>query len=253
MPNPAVSFFSGRDGVRLAYRETGEGRPLVLLHGFTGDATLWLLNGQAEALAAAGHRVIMPDFRGHGRSAKPHDSASCPPDVLADDGFALVEHLGLNEYDLGGYSLGARIVVRMLVRGAAPGRAVVAGQGLRQVLGTGGGAGTALRPVLTGWGTFEPGSPEERSERWLRSTGADPVALLHVLDSLVATPAEQLGRIEVPTLVAVGSDDERAASADELVGVLPHATRAMVPGNHWTAAGSAELVAAMADFLAGHR
>jgi pimeloyl-ACP methyl ester carboxylesterase len=42
MPSTAVSFFSGRDGVRLAYREVGEGRPLVLLHGITGDATLWL-------------------------------------------------------------------------------------------------------------------------------------------------------------------------------------------------------------------
>ncbi|WP_153542776.1 alpha/beta fold hydrolase [Streptomyces sp. RB17] len=254
MPNPAVSSFSGRDGVRLAYRETGAGRPLILLHGFTGDATLWLLNGQAEAIAATGHRVIMPDFRGHGRSDKPHDAASCPPDVLADDGFALVEHLGLSEYDLGGYSLGARIVVRMLVRGAAPGRAVVAGQGLRQVLGSGGGADASLRPVLTGWGTFEPGSPEERQERWLRSGGADPVALLRVLDSLVATPAESLARITVPTLVAVGADDSGAASsAGQLVAALAHATGVVVPGDHWTAAGSPELVTAIVDFLAGQR
>ena len=78
MPNPAVSFFSGRDGVRLAHRETGEGRPLILLHGMTGDATLWPLNGQAETIAAAGHRVIMPDFRGHGSSEKPHDAAFYP-------------------------------------------------------------------------------------------------------------------------------------------------------------------------------
>ncbi|MEU9441270.1 alpha/beta fold hydrolase [Streptomyces sp. NPDC048304] len=125
----------------------GEGRPLVLLHGFTGDATLWQLNGQAEAIAAAGHRVILPDFRGPGRSDKPQDPSACPPDVPADDGFALLDHLGLHDddYDLGGYSLGARIVVRMLVRGAAHGRAVVAAQGLQQVLG--GGAGAALRPV----------------------------------------------------------------------------------------------------------
>ncbi|MGJ5749604.1 pimeloyl-ACP methyl ester carboxylesterase [Streptomyces puniciscabiei] len=253
MPNPAVSCCSGRDGVRLAHRELGEGRPLVLLHGFTGDGTLWLLNGQAEVLAAAGRRVILPDLRGHGRSAKPQGASACPPDVPAEDGFALLDHLGLTEYDLGGYSLGARIVVRMLVRGAAPGRAAVAGQGLRQVLGTGGGAGASLRPVLTGWGTFEPGSPEERSERWLRSGDADPVALLHVLDSLVATPAEQMGRIDVPTLVATGADDPRTASAAELIEALPHATGTVVPGNHWTAAGAPELVTAIVDFLAGRR
>jgi len=50
--------------------------------------------------------------------AQSHDPAAYPPDVLADDGLALVEHLGLGDgdYDLGGYSLGARIVVRMLAR-----------------------------------------------------------------------------------------------------------------------------------------
>jgi pimeloyl-ACP methyl ester carboxylesterase len=61
--DPAVSFFPGRDGVDLVYREMGVGRPLVLLHGLAGDATLWLRHGQAETFAALGHRVIMPDFR----------------------------------------------------------------------------------------------------------------------------------------------------------------------------------------------
>jgi len=250
MLNPAVSFFSGRDGVGLAYREVGEGRPLVLLHGLVGDATLWLRHGQAETIAARGYRVIMPDFRGHGRSAKPHDAAAYPLDVLTDDGFALLEYLGLDDYDLGGYSLGARIVVRMLVRGATPGRAVVAGQGLHEVLGVGGGAGSLLRRVLAGLGTFEAGSSEERAEQWLRSSGEDPVALLHVLDSVVATPVEPVGRIQVPTLVVVGADDERAASADQLVAALPRGTRAVVPGDHSTAAAAPELAAAIADFLA---
>ena len=197
MPDPSVSFFSGRD-VRLAYRELGEGRPLVLLHGLVGDATLWLRHGRAETIAARGHRVIMPDFRGHGSSAKPQDAAAYPPDILTDDGFALLAHLGLNDYDLGGYSLGARIVMRMLVRGVTPGRAVVAGQGLREVLGVGGGAGARLRRVL---------AARESAERWLSSSGEDPVALLHVLDSIVATPVDPVGQIHVPTLVVVGGDD----------------------------------------------
>lgn len=253
MSGPAVSYFSGRDGVRLAYRQVGEGRPLVLLHGITGDATLWLREGQAEKIAARGHRVVMPDFRGHGSSAKPHDAAAYPLDVLADDGLALVEHLGVDGYDLGGYSLGARIVVRMLVRGATPGRAVVAGQGLREVLGQGGGAGSFLRRLFAGAGTWAPGSAEERAEERFRSNGEDPVALLHVLDSLVATSEEALGRIQVPTLVAVGSDDERAVSADQLVAALPHGVRVPVPGDHRTAVSAPELVAAITDFLAEHK
>ena len=250
MPSPDVSFFPGADGVRLAYREVGEGRPLVLMHGFTGDATLWLRHGQAEAIAAHGFRVVMPDFRGHGSSAKPHDAAAYPPDVLTDDGLALVEHLGLDDYDLGGYSLGARIVVRMLVRGAAPGRAVVAGQGLREVLGIGGGAGAFVRRAFADPETLEPGSPEARAAEWYRASGEDPVALIHVLDSVVPTPVEQLGGIRVPTLVAVGSEDERAVSADQLAAALQHGSRAVLPGDHRTAATSPELVAAFVDFLA---
>jgi pimeloyl-ACP methyl ester carboxylesterase len=221
-----------------------------LLHGFTGDGTLWLSRGPAEAIAARGHRVILPDLRGHGRSAKPHDAAAYPADVLVDDGFALLDHLGLDDYDLGGYSLGARIVVRMLVRGATPGRAVVGGQGLREVLGVGGGAGAFVRRVFAGAGTFEPGSAEERAERWFRSAGEDPTALLHALDSVVATSAEPIGRIPVPTLVVMGGDDERAVSAADLVSALPQGTLAMVPGDHATAIAAPEFTTAVADFLA---
>lgn len=238
-------FFTGRDGVRLAYREVGAGRPLVLLHGLVGDGTMWLSHGQAATIAAGGHRVILPDFRGHGRSARPHEATAYPGDVLADDGFALLEHLGLDDYDLGGYSLGARIAVRMLVRGATPGRAVIAGQGLREVLGTGGGAGARLRRMIAG--TADPDSPEAR---WFRTHGEDPVALLHVLDSIVATPAESVGRIRLPALVVVGAGDERAASADELAETLPRCTRVVVPGDHATAVATPELVAAIVDFLA---
>jgi pimeloyl-ACP methyl ester carboxylesterase len=245
------AYFPGRDGVRLVYREVGEGRPLVLLPGFSVETTLWLNHGQADRIAARGHRVIMPDFRGLGRSAKPCDAAAYPLDVLADDGFALLDHLGLDDYDLGGYSLGGRIVARMLVRGATPGRAVVAGQGLRQMLNAEGGAGSYMRRIVAGLGTFEPGSPEEQAEQWLRANDAEPVALLHVLDSLVATPVEALGQIQVPTLVVMGADDERAVSVDQLVAALPRGTKAVVPGDHGTAASSPELAAAIVDFLAG--
>jgi pimeloyl-ACP methyl ester carboxylesterase len=212
---------------------------------------MWLRHGQAETIAARGFRVILPDFRGHGRSAKPHDPAAYPPDVLATDGLALVAQLGLDDYDLGGYSLGARIALRMLARGATPRRAVIAGQGLREMLGVGGGAGAVLRRVFAGAGAFEPGSPEERTERWLRANDEDLVALQNVLDSIVPTAAEDLGRVSAPTLVVVGADDERAATAAQLAAAFPHGTLATVPGTHATAATAPELTAAIIDFLTG--
>src|SRR5882762_10635351 len=81
-----VHYFEGHDGAELAYREMGEGRPLVLIHGFFSTATVnWVRYGHAAKIAALGYRVVMPDLRGHGDSAKPHEPAAYPPDVLADD------------------------------------------------------------------------------------------------------------------------------------------------------------------------
>ncbi|HBQ93435.1 MAG TPA: alpha/beta hydrolase, partial [Erythrobacter sp.] len=57
---------------------------------------------------AQGFEVLMLDFRVHGDSAAPHDPDSYPSNVLVRDVAALVLHLGLEDYDLGGFSLGAR-------------------------------------------------------------------------------------------------------------------------------------------------
>src|SRR6202521_6367724 len=144
-----VRYFQAADGVQLAYREMGEGRPVVLIHGYFSTAVVnWLRYGHAAVLAAHGRRVIMPDLRGHGNSAKPHEAAAYPRDVLADDGFALIEHLGLTDYDLGGYSLGGRTTIRLLARGATPGRAIVAGAGWEGIVNTAG-RGAHFPHILT--------------------------------------------------------------------------------------------------------
>ena len=247
-----VYRFAGRGGVELACREAGSGRPLVLLHGFMGAGSHMLSYGRVGGLAEHGYRLIVPDFRGHGDSAKPHDPAAYPPDVLADDGLALVGHLGLGDgdYDLGGYSLGGRIVVRMLVRGAKPGRAVVAGQGLAKVSGPqGGGVNHRVLTALAGGAAIEPGSPGARIAQWISELGADPVALLHVLNSLVPTPEDALRQIAIPALVAIGEQDERS-DADELAALLPDARFVRVPGDHGSAFAAPELTAAVAAFLA---
>ena len=245
----ARGSFRGSDGATLAYREIGEGRALVLLHGYLSTAEVnWVRFGHAQALADRGHRVVMPDLRAHGDSARPHDPAAYLPDILADDGLALVEHLGLRDYDLGGYSLGARTTVRMLVRGATPLRAIIAGMGLDAIERTGPG-NEHFRRILTNPGTFERGSPEWMAETFLRQVGGDSVALLRLLDSAVDTPREELGRIRTPALVAVGAGDEAHRSAEALAEVLPNGRLVLLPGNHMSAVTKPELALAIADFL----
>jgi pimeloyl-ACP methyl ester carboxylesterase len=244
-----VQHFQGRDGVQLAYREIGEGRPLVLIHGYFSTATVnWLRYGHAAKIAAQGHRVIMPDLRAHGDSARPHDAAAYPPDVLADDGFALIDHLGLADYDLGGYSLGGRTTVRMLVRGATPGRAIVAGMGLEGLVDTAG-RGTHFRHILTNLGSFERGTPEWMAESFLKTVGGDPVALLRILDTFVDTPRAELARIGLPVLVLSGAEDDDNGSGEALAEALPDARYIAIPGNHMNAVTKPELGTAIADFL----
>ena len=243
-------FFNGFDGARLAYRELGEGQPVLLLHGYMSDArTNWVRYGHAEAIASRGFRVILPDLRGHGASDRPHDAGAYPPDALMRDGLALVAHLGLTDYDLGGYSLGARTTVRMLVNGATPRRAVLTGMGYKGIVATAG-RGDYFRHVLTSLGSFERGTAEWLTEAFLKTTGGDPVALLRVLDTFVDTPPAALERIGMPVLVACGVDDDDNGSARELAQALPQGRYAELPGNHMSAVTRRELGAVVAEYLA---
>jgi len=250
---PPAQFFTAADGVRLAWHElgpeNGNGRPVVLIHGLFSDAyTNWVRYGHAALLVERGFRVIMPDLRAHGDSACPHDAAAYPPDVLADDGFALVDHLGLTDFDLGGYSLGGRTVARMLVRGAAPRRAIISGMGLAGLLDTGHRAGF-FKKVLAGIGTHERGSPEFMAEAFLKTTKGDPKALLPLLDSFVDSSREQIGAIVQPLLVVSGEDDHDNGSAAALAAAVAHGRAATVPGNHMSAVTRPELGRAIAAFL----
>jgi pimeloyl-ACP methyl ester carboxylesterase len=243
--------FHAADGLTLAYHELGTGRPVVLLHGYTSTgAGNWVTTGIAARLAASERRVIMPDLRGHGDSARPHDAAAYPPDALTSDALALIEHLGLSDYDLGGYSLGGRIVARMLALGARPGRAVVAGTGLEPIIHAAG-RGENYRRVFTNLGTFVPGSFEAQMEEYLASTGADPVALVNVLDTFVDTPLAAFAQIEVPTLVIAGDADVGRGSVPDLAAAIPGSRLRIVPGDHWTALTSPELTDELVRFLCG--
>ena len=243
--------FAARDGVTLAWRELGAGRPVVLIHGYFSNAwTNWIRYGHAARIAAAGCRVIMPDLRGHGASDRPHDPAAYPPDVLADDGLDLVAHLGLVDYDLGGYSLGARTAIRMLARGATPARAVIAGMGLAGLLHTAG-RGGFFRRVLTNPGTFPRGTSEWMTEAFLKTTGGDPAALLLILETFVDTPEPVLRGLALPVLALGGVDDDDNGAIAALADVLPDVRVVTVPGNHMSAVVRPELGQAIADFLRG--
>ena len=244
-----VTRFKSHAGLDLAYREMGVGCLVVLIHGLISNGWVnWIRYGHAQLLADAGYRVIMPDLRGHGMSAAPHDAAYYPPDVLAEDGETLIRHLGLTDYDLGGYSLGGRTVLRMLVRGAAPRRAILSGMGLEGILDPNK-RRDFFRTVLTGLGLHKRGTAAWMAEAFLKTTGGDPLAMLPLLDTFVATTRDEIEAIALPTLVLSGEEDHDNGSSAELADLLPQGELVEIAGNHMTSVLQPAMGRSILEFL----
>jgi pimeloyl-ACP methyl ester carboxylesterase len=102
-----------RDGVRLAYDAVdGARRALVFIHGWCCDRSY--LAPQARHFAAAGHRVLSPDLRGHGASDAPEGAYAM--DVFADDVAALCAALGIADAVVVGHSMGGIVAFEMARR-----------------------------------------------------------------------------------------------------------------------------------------
>ncbi len=251
MSEATTEFYEGFGGAQLALHRMGAGRPVVMLHGlFSSTETNWIRYGAAQALADAGFECLMPDLRAHGKSAAPHDPAAYPPDVLVLDLKALVAHLGLDDYDLVGFSLGSRTSARGVLAGLSPRRLVLAGMGLEGL------AGWARRrdfffDVIDRFGTIKPGDKAYFAQQFLKTTGTDPVAARLLLATMEDTPPEALSAIVMPTLVLCGADDNDNGSADRLAEALPKPVRVTIPGTHMSSVTTPEFRREIARFLAG--
>ncbi|MEI7743423.1 MAG: alpha/beta fold hydrolase [Chloroflexota bacterium] len=98
------------DGLRWEVRSRGTGAPLLLLHGFTGRGASW--SAHADRWVRAGRRVIVVDLPGHGRT-RTADAARASIERTADDLAAILGHELAGPADVLGYSLGARVALRL--------------------------------------------------------------------------------------------------------------------------------------------
>jgi len=100
-----MPFIETSAGVEIYYEETGKGRPLVMLHGWSGSGRVWRFQQEL----AASCRLILPDLRGHGRSKSPPSGYLLVD--LADDVVFLFEQLELTDAVLLGWSLGSQVAL----------------------------------------------------------------------------------------------------------------------------------------------
>ena len=241
------------DGVEIAFIDEGEGFPTLLIHGFASNKTVnWVSTSWTRELRQAGRRVIALDNRGHGDSGKPYDSAAYSTPVMAEDARRLLDHLGIEKADVIGYSMGARIAAFLAL--AHPERvrsAVFSGLGEGMVKGVG-----APEPIAEA--LRAPALDQVRTARGMEfrrfadQTGADREALAAcILASRQVLTPEELGRIAVPVLVAVGTHDEIGGDPASLARLIPGAQFFEIPGrDHMKAVGDRKHKQAVLDFLA---
>ena len=250
MTGVRLERWTASDGVDLAYHEVGQGRPVLLLHGLFSDAHMnWIKFGNAARIAGDGFRVIMPDLRAHGASGKPHGAEHYPKGILARDLRELVAHLGLTDFDLGGFSLGARTTVEAVGEGMQPRRAILGGAGL-EGLRNWQRRKTFFVEAIDLFDSAARGDPHWLAIQFMKSQKVDRVAAALLLESFEDAFGEWLRAFTMPTLVVCGSEDDDNGSAAELAAALPDATFREIPGTHMSSITRPELGEEIGRFLA---
>jgi pimeloyl-ACP methyl ester carboxylesterase len=226
----------GRDGTRIAFETTGEGDPLVLLHGFFGDRTTWQDAGHVDALAGS-HRLVGVDLRGHGESDAPHDAASYTIDRQVDDVIAVLDRLGIARAALWGASMGGTIGLHLLARHPERLTGLIAGGAHGEPVHADPVEVEAEATLFRTEGTAPFVTALERQGRLspsLRATllSADAYALAALTTALADRDGvlDVLAGTHVPVLLLAGDHDPRLPAIRRTAARIPGAALAELPG-----------------------
>ena len=255
--------------VELAFDDRGAGDPIVLLHAFPTDRTLWA--DVAAELASSECRIITPDLRGFGGSPLGTDAPDL--DRVADDVIALLDRLQLPQAVIGGLSLGGYVTLNVLRRHPERISALLlvdtkaaaddaAAQTRREQMAQTVERTKSTTDYIDGWTTTLIGNTSrlwrpavtERVREWGRTTS--PATVAWYQRAMAARPAsfDALETCAVPALVVVGTQDEITplADAEAMRVATPAAVLAVIAASgHLSALEAPEAVtAAVRDFLA---
>jgi non-heme chloroperoxidase len=225
-----VSTIRTKDGTEIYYKEWGTGRPVTFSHGWPLNADAW--DDQMMFLASRGFRCIAHDRRGHGRSGQPWDGNNL--DSYADDLAALMETLDINGAIMIGHSTGggevarylgrhgtARVAKAVLMSAIPPlmlktqanlgGLPIEVFDGIRA--GVAGDRSQYYRELsLPFYGANRPGSKVSQGVKdafWMWSMQVGVRGAYECIKAFSETDLTQdLGKIDVPTLVLHGDDDQ---------------------------------------------
>lgn len=243
-PSDSLLFFTAADGVKIHYEVKGNGKAVVLVHGFIVDGESWKRTALYNDLLAKGFKVITLDQRGNGKSDKPHTAEAYANDAEARDIMDLVSFLKIKSYDVVGYSRGSIITARLLVLDERVDHAVLGGIGddftnpewPRRIM---------FYKALSG----EPVKELEGVVKHVQDAGLDQQALALLQKEQPSTSREALAKVKKPVLVLCGDQDSDNGSAGKLAALIPKAIFHTVPGDHGGASSTKEFSSEVLTFF----
>jgi pimeloyl-ACP methyl ester carboxylesterase len=219
------------EGSRIEFETTGDGPPLVLLHGSFGDRSTWHAAGHVDALAAQ-FRLILVDLIGHGGSDAPRDPARYRMDAHAADVVAVLDGLGIDQAAVWGASMGGRVGFHLMARFPDRLAALVAGGAHACAVETDPAELDREIALLREQGTApfaETIEPDWMRRVVLRADG-HALAAQALADAAEQGAPPELDSVPVPVLLMAGEGDPRLgfirATGDRLRG----AQLAVLPG-----------------------
>ncbi len=238
-------LFTSFDGTKIHYDVLGEGKPVVLIHGFITNGESWKRAQIRQALAEAGFKVVTLDLRGNGQSDKPHTAEAYQNNTELKDVMALMKHLSLTNYDVVGYSRGAILTAKLLTMDNQVRRAVMGGISV-DFSDPNWSRRRNFHEALT-----KPGSHPELQPAVdnAKKSGADMVVLARLQEFQPVTSRAELGKIKIPVLVVNGDKDMDNGDPQTLVDAIPGSRLVIVPGDHGGAMRTPEFAKAVVDFL----
>jgi pimeloyl-ACP methyl ester carboxylesterase len=223
--------------INIYYEVEGEGPPLVMLHGLTSSSEGWRESGYVDALKDD-YRLILIDFRGHGKSDKPHDPEAYIAENVVGDVIAVLDDVGIESANFFGGSYGGGIALECAKYAPERMKSVIVG-----------GAGARLPPpemLEEQIKLFETlaSAPEQAGEippdRKARLLANDCEALVAICRAMLSSPPliDDLPGMNMPFLLFVGESDPAFPGAEETSKLLPDATFVSFPGLDHIQAGS---------------
>ncbi|WMT90071.1 alpha/beta hydrolase [Pelagibacterium sp. H642] len=240
------------EGFEIAYEIYGEGPPVVAIHGFASSGTVnWVATGWVETLTEAGYQVITIDNRGHGASQKLYEPGVYGARDMARDVVNLIDHLGLEKVALIGYSMGARISAYVCIQNPEKVACAIFG-GLGANMPTPMLDAPEIIEGLNAASLSEVTHPSARQFRiFAEHTKSDLKALAACMaGSRTLVAVEDLQKIDVPVLVAVGSEDMVGGPAQPLADLLPRGEALTIERrDHMRATGDPQFKRGALEFL----